>query len=295
MSHKPDPIIVGGGGMLAHAVGHEITTRGGRALALDSQTCDITDPSAVERLFEQQRPSLLINCAAYTNVDRCELEPQRAEAVNGHGVGHLASAAKRYGTKLVHISTDFVFDGTATTPYRPDHPTNPLSAYGRSKLLGERLLKDIDPPGWLVVRTAWLYGPHGNCFPQTMLNAARAGKLLRVVSDQTGTPTFTYDLARILLDLVDRDATGIYHGANIGQTNWYEFTRTILTTFGVPADVTPISSAEWKAARPQSAVRPAYSVLDTTATARTIGRSIADWHDAFSRYVTLVNADTGTG
>lgn len=277
-------LVTGSRGMLAHAVLSELMARGHAFHACDIDTVNITCQDAVDQLFAELRPTLLINCAAYTNVDKCELEPETADAVNGHAVAKLAEAAKRHGTKVVHISTDFVFDGAKATPYQPNDTPGPLSAYGRSKLLGEQRLQQVDPPGWLIVRTAWLYGPAGNCFPQTILNAARAGKPLKVVADQTGTPTFTHDLAAILLDLVARDASGIYHGTNTGQTTWHDFTRAILDTFAVPADLSKTTAAEWKQLRPQSAVRPAYSVLDVSATEQVIGRPIPAWRDGLVRY-----------
>lgn len=290
MAIRTPILITGGRGMLAHAVGRELAGRGYAAHAYDADTCDITDPAAVMALFERYRPGVLINCAAHTRVDQCELEPQRADAVNGHAVGHLAEAARRFDTKLVHISTDFVFDGAKRTPYRPDDVPNPVNAYGRSKLLGERLLQEVNPPNWLIVRTAWLFGPNGYCFPQKILTATRAGRPLRVVADQTGAPTFTCDLAAILIDLVEREASGIWHATNAGPTTWFDFSLAILDTFGIAVDVTPISAAELKAERPLSAIRPTYSVLDTSATERTIGRPVRHWASVLEAYRAAVEA-----
>lgn len=277
-------LITGARGMLAHAVKRKLTQRGHGFFACDAQMLDITQPDAVNRIFAERQPTLLINCAACTNVDRCEIEPEVANAVNGYAVDNLAQAAARHGTKMVHISTDFVFDGMKQRPYQPGDTTNPLNAYGRSKLLGEQRLREIDPPGWLIVRTAWLYGPQGNCFPQTILNAARAGKPLSVVSDQVGTPTYTYDLAGMILDLIERDAAGIHHATNSGQTTWHDFAQAILATFDVSAELFRITAAEWKQQHPQSAQRPAYSVLDVQATQRLLSRTIPDWQNALQRY-----------
>lgn len=286
-------IITGGRGMLARAVQGELERRGRAFVACDRGTCDVTDRAVVDGLFERHKPTLLINCAAYTRVDRCEREPELADAVNGRAVAHLAEAARRHRTRLVHISTDFVFDGAQRTPYRPADPPRPLSTYGRSKLLGEQLLRGIDPPHWLIVRTAWLYGPGGHCFPRSILSAARAGEPLKIVADQTGTPTCTLDLAETVVDLVERSAAGIFHATNAGQATRHEFAKAVLDAFAVRAELSAITAAEWKAMHPRSAVRPPYSVLDRTDTERLIGRPIRHWRDALAAYQPLLAADWG--
>jgi dTDP-4-dehydrorhamnose reductase len=245
---------------------------------------DITSDDSLARAFEQHRPTLVLNCAAHTKVDLCEEQRDLADAINGRAVATLATLSKQHGSKLVHYSTDFVFDGSATTPYKPTHPTHPLSAYGRSKLLGEQQLQQINPPGYLIIRTAWVYGPSGACFPQTMVNAARAGKPLRVVCDQVGTPTYTRDLAAATLDLIDVGAAGLLHYTNAGQTNWCDFTRAILDEFGIPAPVEAITSADWQKLRPASAHRPSYSVLDTSDYTRLTGKAPRPWRDALGDY-----------
>jgi len=265
-------------------VGRQLAARGLAFIALDRQQCDITDAACVAELFATHRPTLLINCAAHAKVDLCEQEPGKADAINGQAVRLLAEQSRLAGTKLVHYSTDFVFDGAATRPYRPEDPTNPLSAYGRSKLLGEQFLQGINPPGWIILRTAWLYGEDGACFPRTILAAARAGKPLKVVDDQIGSPTYAGDLAGATLDLIDRDASGLFHATNQGAASWYEFTRTILQEFNVAADLSPQSSADWKKTRPGAAHRPAYSVLDTFALESTLGRPMRQWQEALRDY-----------
>jgi dTDP-4-dehydrorhamnose reductase len=185
---------------------------------------------------------------------------------------------------LIHYSTDFVFDGSSTRPYRPEDQVKPLSAYGRSKLLGERAIQKINPPGWVIIRTAWLYGPGGPCFPQTMINAARAGKPLKVVDDQIGSPTFTHDLADATLDLLDRGAIGIWHVTNAGSVSWHGFTAAILDEFGLRTDLSKTTSAEWKKLRPNSAIRPAYSVLDVERFHQFVGRPMRDWRAALHAY-----------
>lgn len=272
-------LITGGGGMLAHAFRQSFTRRSIGYVALTREELDIADTIAVLDTTGKHQPTLIINCAAYTKVDQAEQEPELAERVNGRGPFVLGKAR----VPVVHFSTDFVFDGNARNPYPADHPTAPLSAYGRSKLSGERQLLKRYPES-LVVRTAWLYGPQGACFPQTVINAAKAGKPLKVVNDQTGTPTFTYDLAKATLDLLDRNAKGIWHITNSGETTWFDFTRAILEEFNLKTELSPTTSAEWKKLKPNSAIRPAYSVLDVSPYEQLVGKPMPHWRDALHRY-----------
>ena len=283
-------VITGGGGMLAHALAAALRRRGVEPIVLSRDTLDITHESEARAALETIRPSVVLNCAAHTKVDLCEEQEDVAASVNGIGVGHLATAARDFSAKLVHYSTDFVFDGSSTRPYRPEDPVKPISAYGRSKLLGERAIQRINPPGWLVIRTAWLYGPGGPCFPQTMINAARAGKPLKVVADQVGSPTFTHDLADATLDLIDHDASGIWHLTNVGSVSWHGFTAAILEEFGLKTDLSETTSAEWKRLRPTSATRPAYSVLDVEPFARLTGKPMRPWREALHAYRVALGA-----
>ncbi|MBC8107974.1 MAG: dTDP-4-dehydrorhamnose reductase [Anaerolineae bacterium] len=247
--------------------------------------CDISTERDVRLMFDRYLPSLVINCAAFTNVDQSESDPAKADATNVLGIGHLARSAQKHDALLVHFSTDYVFDGTHRRAQKPDDETGPRSAYGRSKLAGERAMQEGTLKHWLIIRTSWLYGPKGPNFVQTMLNAARAGKPITVVDDQIGSPTFTHDLAGLTLDLIDRGATGIYHATNSGQTTWFEFAKAIFEEFEIPnVDLKPISSAKWRELKPASAIRPAYSVLDCRETEKLIGRSMPDWREALHRY-----------
>jgi dTDP-4-dehydrorhamnose reductase len=281
-------LITGGGGMLAHAfriaLERRITERGHSSFLATRDECDITNPAQVAAVFERRRPTLLINCAAYTKVDLAEKEQEQANRVNGDGPRVLADACRRFGTTLVHFSTDYVFDGTSRRPWRPDDKVNPQSAYGRSKLLGERAIQQNPPDRWLIVRTAWLYGPNGPNFVQTMLNAGRAGKPLRVVNDQVGSPTYTADLAAATFELLDRGALGIWHVANAGQTTWFDFAAAIFEEWNLSPDMQPTTSAQWKASRPDSAVRPAYSVLDLTPVNNLLGHPMRSWREALRAY-----------
>ncbi len=270
--------------MLASAVAETLRRRGHGVVGIDLPECDVTQPADVARIFLTHRPTLLVNCAAYTKVDLCEEQQELAAAVNGRAVGLLAEQAKVYGTRLIHISTDFVFDGACTRPYRTDDQTNPLSAYGRSKLLGEEQLRQVDPPGWIIARTAWLYGRNGLSFPRIMVEKGRAGEPLRVVDDQVGSPTYTYDLAEALLDLVDHQATGLFHVTNSGSANWYEFAKAVLKEFGVMANLTAITTEEFRKARPKQARRPGYSVLDGSSFAAATGRPMRPWPEALAAF-----------
>ncbi|HET6247810.1 MAG TPA: dTDP-4-dehydrorhamnose reductase [Tepidisphaeraceae bacterium] len=284
-------LIIGGYGMLANAFIRNLAARGLKAAAVDRDTCDITHPDAVRDVFAKYQPTLVFNCAAHTAVDLCEEQQDLANAINGTAVGTIAVAAKEHGSFLVHFSTDFVFDGKGTKPYRTDEPTGPLSAYGRSKLLGENLLQANPPAKWIIARTAWLYGRNGPNFPRTMVERGRLNQPLKVVNDQIGSPTYTEDLAAAVLELIDRDATGIWHLSNSGQVSWYEFAKAALEEFGVQAEVGQTTSAEWFKMRPKSAVRPSYSVLDVEPFAKLTGRPMRPWRQALRDYAAAVKKD----
>jgi dTDP-4-dehydrorhamnose reductase len=288
MSLYDSILITGAGGMLGHALTDALLARGINSIGLTREQLDIADPASAERAFAQHKPTLVLNCAAHTKVDLCEQEAEKADAINGRAVGNLAKLCRASGAAVVHISTDFVFDGALHRPYRADDPVNPLSAYGRSKLLGETELKKNHPDRWLLVRTAWVYGRHGANFPRTMVQAAQAGKPLSVVNDQMGSPTHTPDLADAVLRLLDSGAKGVWHVTNSGETNWFDFARATLSQFGISAAVSPLSSAQWKQMRPNSAVRPGYSVLDTGPYTRQTGHKMRPWTEALVEFHKLV-------
>jgi dTDP-4-dehydrorhamnose reductase len=290
MSLYDSVVITGGGGMLGHALHDLLKERGKRPVALTRQELDVADPRAIDRMFVEYQPTLVLNCAAHTKVDVCEQEKQRADAINGTAVGRIAAQCRKSGAVLVHVSTDFVFDGKSTRPYRTTDPVNPLSAYGKSKLLGEEELLKHAPERWLIARTAWVYGRHGLNFPRTMVQAARAGKPLTVVIDQIGAPTHAVDLGAGILDLLESGAGGMWNVTNSGQTNWYEFAVATLEEFGVKADLSAISSAEWAQKKPTAAIRPGYSVLDLTATERQIKRPMRPWREALKDFLAGVEA-----
>jgi dTDP-4-dehydrorhamnose reductase len=274
--------------MLARELDLVLRARGVQATMARRSECDISDRQHVSRLFQSTKPSLVLNCAAHTAVDRCEDEPQLADAINGDGPGHLAEHCQEYGAKLVHFSTDFVFNGQIDRPYRPDDTPIPLSAYGKSKLLGEERIKRVAPLSWITIRTSWLFGGHGNCFPKVIVDRASSGHVLKVVNDQVGCPTYAADLANAVLELLSCGAEGIWHITNASATNWYEFAKSIVEEFEISAEVKPISTAQWVAMRPKQAKRPAYSVLDLEPYAKLTGRRMRDWRDALRDYRTEV-------
>jgi dTDP-4-dehydrorhamnose reductase len=281
-------VITGAGGMLGHAFADALQARNVRPISLSRSDLDIANDGQLSAAFEKYRPTLVLNCAAHTKVDLCEQETDKANAINGYAVGRMAELCRKQSACLVHISTDFVFDGALRRPYRVDDSLNPLSAYGRSKLLGETELQKHAPQRFLLVRTAWVYGRHGANFPRTMVQAAQAGKPLTVVNDQFGSPTYTQDLAEGILALLDAGASGLWHLTNSGTTNWFEFAEAALKQFGVEPRISQTSSQEWKKNRPASAIRPGYSVLDIEPFAKIIGRPMRSWREALGDFHAVV-------
>jgi len=254
-------VVTGAGGQLGRDVVSHAESLGDDVTALDKATLDITDPVAVGALLSSVRPDAVINAAAYTAVDACETNEPLAYAVNADAVGHLSAACELVGAHLVHVSTDYVFDGTLDRPYREDDATNPRSVYGASKLAGEMAAG----PGATVVRTSWVCGEHGNNMVKLVLRlAADPDQALAFVDDQRGHPTFTADLAPALRTLAAERRPGTFHVTNGGAVSWFEFVREILAAVGHDPDrVRPIATADLDPPRP--APRPANSVLDNAA------------------------------
>ena len=244
-------------------------------VALTKNDLDITDSRCVSACMAEARPDVIVNCAAYTKVDQAEAEESIANAVNGSAVELLATAANEVGALLVQISTDFVFDGKKREPYEINDPTNPLSAYGRSKFLGETAARHAEKH--LIVRTSWLFGQRGWNFVEAILRQMRLGNPLRVVNDQRGRPTYTPHLAEAIIRIVANDARGIVHYADADECTWYDFAREI----AAPVPVTPITSEEM----PRPAARPAYSVLSTERYERLTGVTPASWREGLREYL----------
>ena len=269
-------LITGANGMLGHDLQSVLA---GRDVTAPSRAeLDVTDLDAVREASAGH--DFIINAAAYTKVDDAEEHEDFAYAVNATGAANLATAAAENGAQLVQLSTDYVFDGTATTPYAENSPLGPVSAYGRTKAEGERLAQQLNPGRTHVIRTAWTYGQHGPNFARTMLRLAAERDELTVVSDQVGQPTWTLDLANQIVALLDSGApAGIYHGTNSGEASWYDFARAIFSAAGLDADrVKPTDSSQF--VRP--APRPPYSVLGHSAW-KTVGLApMRNWREALA-------------
>jgi dTDP-4-dehydrorhamnose reductase len=253
-------------------------------IAPPESEADITKPAIIDRIASA-RPDAVIHAAAFTDVDGAEANPDRAFAVNAEGTRHVAQAAAKVGARLIAISTDYVYDGAKTTPYREDDPVAPLGVYGASKLAGERETLAAKPDA-VILRTAWLYGD-GKNFVRTILRLAAERDELRIVSDQIGSPTWAEDLARAVRALLDVRASGVHHAVNAGSCSWHEFAVTILRLSGLERRIVPISTAEL--ARP--AKRPAHSVLDC-ARLGTLGIRMRPWQDALADYLRSQTAGT---
>jgi dTDP-4-dehydrorhamnose reductase len=267
-------LIVGGAGQLGRCLA-ATAPEGVQLVARDRTTLDITDAASVDAVVAAERPDLILNAAAYTAVDKAESDEAAAYAVNATAVGLLADAAAQHGARLVHVSTDFVFDGQAGTPYAPGAATNPLGAYGRTKLAGERLAGE----NALIVRTAWVYASTGGNFVRTMIRLMGERPEVRVVADQIGTPTYAPGLAAALWTMTGQGVSGIHHYTDAGAASWYDFAVAIqeealaagLLSAAVP--VIPIATSDF----PTPATRPSYSVLDKTSTFAALGGPTPHW------------------
>lgn len=282
-------LVTGGGGMLGQDLARTVPA-GIEVVALGREELDVTDGAAVRDRMSRVAPDRVIHCAAWTDVDGCELDPERAELVNGEGTRLMAEACAARGIPICYISTDFVFDGTKGSPYEEDDPTAPLSAYGRSKLTGEEHVTSLGER-WFIVRSSWLFGRSGKNFVATILRLAGEPAPLRVVTDQIGSPTGTLDLARALWRLVPGERFGRYHITNAGHCSWHEFAREILTLAGVSREIVPVTGREL--GRP--AVRPPYSVLANTAWAASGFPPLPPYREALAEYLALLGYPRGGG
>lgn len=271
-------LVVGHRGMLGQDL---MSLLGERGRGVDLPDIDITDMVSVQQVLTALKPKVVINCAAYTDVDGCETNAETAMQVNGEGVAFLALVTRGIGAKLVQVSTDYVFDGSKGSPYREDDLQQPLNIYGESKLAGE-LNVDINPDN-LLVRTQWLYGLQGKNFVETMLKLGKEKELLTVVDDQIGSPTWTVDLAKGIIALIDKDCLGTYHCANSGHISWNGFAKAIFEASGMAVQVDPMTTEQLS--RP--ARRPLYSTLDCSKLAADTGFVPQSWQDALEQYLKL--------
>lgn len=271
--------MLGAAGCLGGALQRALAARGWSVTGADRATVDVTEPGAVRRVLRDVRPEVVYNAAAYTAVDQAEREPARAAAINAVAPGLLSRAAREAGARFVHFSTDYVFDGAAVRPYTESDPANPLSVYGRTKLEGEQAV--LAEPSALVIRTAWLYGSGGRNFPSRLADLLREGQAVRALSDAHGSPTWGGAVAERSVDLVERDATGLFHTACTGYTTWQVFATRLAVTLGVdPALVQPVTGDEL--ARP--APRPRFSALASERLA-SLGLTMPSWEAAQDSYL----------
>jgi dTDP-4-dehydrorhamnose reductase len=269
--------IFGATGLLGSALMREWSDDA--VTGFSSGDVDIRDAKRVQQAVQETRSEWIVLAAAYTDVDGCEGNPEKAFAVNRDGAINVATAAQAAGARLLFLSSDYVFDGKKATPYETGDARNPQSVYGRTKAEAEIRLLEL-MPDCCIVRTSWLFGIGGKCFPDTILKLAASRPALDVVNDQRGSPTYAVDLARAIIQLCRKNATGIVHATNSGNCTWFEFAEEIVRSAGLATTVRPVSSQQM--ARP--APRPAYSVLSSNRL-QVLGIEMPSWHDALRRYL----------
>lgn len=280
-------LITGAGGMLGKALSSCLESRDHQVKGLPKEQLDVTNYHQVLDTIAAESPEIVVHAAAYTKVDQAESEPDLAYLINGYGTENIAVACNKFDIPVLYVSTDYVFDGEQNRPYQPWDRTRPLSIYGKSKLAGERAIQH-HLNRFYIVRTSWLYGPHGRNFVDTITQMAIDNKPLRVVSDQFGSPTCTLTLSETIADLIATNRWGIYHATDGGITNWYEFARAIVADMKV--SVSPIETKDM----PRPATRPKFSVLDKTTLIHTVGREMVPWKESLSMYQSLRLAKQST-
>jgi dTDP-4-dehydrorhamnose reductase len=277
-------LLTGAKGMLGRDLVPVLEGEGHEVTATDIEELDITDPDQIKEVVRATVPDMIINCAAYTQVDKAEKEPDKTFLINGTGTQNVALACREFGIDICYISTDYVFDGEKEELYVPDDKTDPINKYGASKLAGENAIRQI----WdrfYIIRTSWLYGKNGKNFVHTILDLARNQNAIRVVDDQIGSPTWTVSLARALSKIIQTGEFGIYHVTDVTGKgiSWYRFAQEILSLAHLENRVIPIKSAEF----PQAADRPKYSVLDLKAVQTLLGEKLPDWKDSLRQFISL--------
>ena len=288
-------LVTGGKGQLANEIKSildsgkaeigKINIENVNALYVDVDELDITNLEAVRKAVRDFKADVIINCAAFTYVDGCETNLDAAFKVNALGARNLAIAAEEVSAKLVHVSTDYVFAGVGSEPFKEFDKTEPVSAYGTTKLLGENYVREFSSK-YYIVRTAWLYGYVGNNFVYTMMRLAKANDSINVVNDQKGNPTNANDLAYHILKLIQTDEYGIYHCTGEGECTWYDFAKKIIELSGEDCTVNPCTSEEFiKAATKQVAIRPEYSSLDNMMLRCTVGNEMRNWEVAIEEFM----------
>lgn len=273
-------LVTGVKGQLGHDVVNELEKRGIQPIGVDIEEMDITDFASVDKVLTDCKPDAVIHCAAYTAVDAAEDAAEICRKVNVDGTDNIAKVCKKLGSKMMYISTDYVFDGQGERPWEPDDPKGPQSVYGQTKYEGElAVMNSVEK--YFIVRTAWVFGVNGKNFVKTMLRLAETHDTLTVVNDQFGSPTFTYDLAKLLVDMIVTEKYGVYHATNEGFISWYEFACAIFKEAGKNITVKPVSTAEYGA----KAFRPYNSRMSKEKLVENGFEKLPTWQDALKRYL----------
>lgn len=276
-------LVTGVKGQLGYDVVNELNCRGHIAVGVDKEEMDVTDEASVARVLNEVKPEAVIHCAAWTAVDAAEDNEESVRLVNAVGTENIVLECKKLGCKLLYVSTDYVFDGRGDEPWQPDcKDYKPLNIYGKTKLEGELAVAGALEK-FFIVRIAWVFGKNGKNFIKTMLNVGKTHDTVRVVNDQIGTPTYTFDLARLLVDMIETDKYGYYHATNEGgYISWYDFTKEIFRQVGYSTKVIPVTTAEYGLSK---AARPFNSRLDKSKLTVNGFKPLPDWKDALSRYL----------
>ena len=277
-------LVTGINGQLGHDVMGELKKRGYEAVGVDIEEMDITDAQCVKRVITQAAPEAVVHCSAYTAVDRAEEEVELCRRVNAEGTKNVAEVCAELDCKLLYLSTDYIFSGEGERPWEPGDEPDPLNVYGLTKYEGEQEIKSRINK-YFIVRISWVFGINGNNFIKTMLRLGRENGAVRVVDDQIGSPTYTYDLAVLLVDMIETEKYGEYHATNEGICSWYEFAKEIFAAAGMnEVEVTPVSSEEF----PAKAKRPKNSRMSKEKLIKNGFNKLPSWQDAVKRYVTLI-------
>ena len=283
-------LVTGVKGQLGYDVVNELVKRGHEAVGVDIEEMDVTDAASVRRVLGEVKPEAVVHCAAWTAVDAAEDNEDRVRDINANGTQYIATECKKLGCKMIYISTDYVFDGQGSEPWQPDCKAyKPLSVYGKTKLEGELAVANTLEK-YFIVRIAWVFGVNGKNFIKTMLNVGRTHDSVRVVNDQIGTPTYTYDLARLLVDMVESEKYGYYHATNEGgYISWYDFTKEIFRLAGYTTQVVPVTTAEYGLSK---AARPFNSRLDKSKLVENGFEPLPAWQNALERYLKEIHNGT---
>ncbi len=273
-------LVTGAKGQLGTDLMNELAKRGIEGIGVDVEEMDITDAEACRRVIKASGADAVIHCAAYTAVDAAEDNVELCRRINGEGTRNVAQACKEADVKLMYISTDYVFDGQGTRPWEPDDERHPLNVYGQTKYEGELAVEELSDK-YFIVRIAWVFGVAGKNFIKTMLRLGKERGAVSVVDDQVGSPTYTHDLARLLVDMIQTDKYGRYHATNEGLCSWYEFAKEIFRQAGMDVPVTPVSSSEF----PAKATRPSNSRMSKEKLSDNGFERLPAWQDALGRFL----------